>query len=59
MQLLIQGMISSENSHYSAVKSVHGDQQVNLNDYGIYEDGPAGNLESNYNITVPQRFTTE
>ena len=39
-------MISRENSHYSAVRSVHGDKQVNWNDYGIDEDGPAGNLES-------------
>ena len=46
VHLWIQGMISRENSHYSAVRSVHGDKQVKRNDCGIDEDGPAECLES-------------
>ncbi|CAB3995636.1 Hypothetical predicted protein [Paramuricea clavata] len=59
MQLWVQGMISSRNSHYSAVRSVQDDLQVNWNDYGIDEDEPAANVEPNYNITVPSRNKNE
>ena len=54
MQLWVQRMISRRNSHYSAVRSVQDDLQVNWDDYGIDEDGPAANVEPNYNITVPE-----
>ena len=53
-QLWVQGMISHRNSEYSAVRSVQDGLQVNWDDYGIDEDGPAANLESNYKITVPE-----
>jgi hypothetical protein len=53
-QLWVQGMISNRNSHYSAVRSVQDDLQVNWDEYGIDEEGPAADVQSNYTITVPE-----
>ena len=54
MQVWVQGMITTQNSNYSAVRSVQDNLQINWNDYGIDEVGPAADVESNYSVAVPE-----
>ena len=53
-QLWIQGMVNSRGSGYSAVNSVQSGTHVNWSDYGMDEDGPVPELQSNYNVQVPE-----
>ena len=54
MQVWVQGMITTQNSNYSAARSVQDNLQINWNDYGIDEEGPAADVESNYSVAVPE-----
>lgn len=53
-QLWVQGMISSRDTNYSAVASVQSGLQINWDEYGIDEDGPVPDLQSDHSIGVPQ-----
>ena len=53
-QLWVQGMITSQNTIYSAVASVHDNEEINWDEYGIDEDGPVAELQSTYSVTVPE-----
>ena len=53
-QLWVQGMITSQNANYSAVASVHDNEEINWDEYGIDEDGPVADLQSIYSVTVPE-----
>ena len=43
-QLWVQGMLTSQNTNYSAVASVQDNEEINWNEYGIDEDGPVADL---------------
>lgn len=47
-------MITSQNTNYSAVVSVHDNEEINWDEYGIDEDGPVAELQSTYSVTVPE-----
>ena len=53
-QLWIQGMVDCINSNLTAVTSIQSGAQVNWDDYGIDEDGPVPESQSDYNVTVPE-----
>ncbi len=53
-QLWVQGMITSRNTTYSAVTSVQSGLQINWDEYGIDEDGPVADSQSDYIVTVPE-----
>ena len=52
-QLWVQGMLNSANSGYTAAQSVFNGDQINWNEYGIDEDGPVPEEQTNYAVEVP------
>ena len=52
-QLWVQGMLNSANAGYTAVQSILNDNQINWNEYGIDEDGPVPEEQTNYAVEVP------
>ena len=58
-QLWIQGMLHFRNSGYKAVTDVTASKAVNLfNHYGIDEEGPVPDMQSDYAVSVPDTITT-
>ncbi|CAH3140857.1 unnamed protein product, partial [Pocillopora meandrina] len=58
-QLWIQGMLHFRNSRYKAVTDVTARKTVNLfNHYGIDEEGPVPDMQSDYAVSVPDTITT-
>ena len=58
-QLWIQGMLHFRNSGYKAVTDVTVRKTVNLfNHYGIDEEGPVPDMQSDYAVSVPDSITT-
>lgn len=52
-QLWIQGMVDPSNSSYTAVASVQNGAGVNWDNYGVDENGPVPELQTDYCVTVP------
>ena len=53
-QLWIDGMLRIRNHVHSAVQNVlQGNDQPDLLNYGIYEEGPVPGLQTNNNVVVP------
>ena len=53
-QLWIDGMLRMRNHVHSAVQNVlQGNDQPDLLNYGIYEEGPVPGLQTNNNVVVP------
>lgn len=53
-QLWVRGMISLRNSGYSAVSTVVQGQAIDLEQYGIDEEGPLTDIEEDYGVIVPE-----
>ena len=56
-QLWIQGMLHFRNSGYQAVTDVTISKAVNFDHYGIDEEGPVHDLQSDYAVLVPDTIT--
>ncbi|XP_046863176.1 LOW QUALITY PROTEIN: uncharacterized protein LOC124456911 [Xenia sp. Carnegie-2017] len=52
-QLWVQGIVANQNSDFSAVTSIRDGLQIDWNEYGVEEDGPVLELQSNYCVRVP------
>ena len=52
-QMWIQGMLNFRNSEYQAVADVTAVGAGNLDHYGIDEEGPVPDLQSDYAVNVP------
>lgn len=52
-QLWVQGIVANQNSDFSAVTSIRDGLQIDWNEYGVEEDGPVSELQSNYRVRVP------
>ena len=52
-QLWIQGMLNSANSGHTATQSVLNDNRINWDEYGIDEDGPVPQDQTDYIVEVP------
>ncbi|XP_073229075.1 uncharacterized protein [Porites lutea] len=57
-QLWIQGMLNSRNSGYQVVTDVTAREAVNFDHYGIDEEGPVPDVQSDYAVSVPDTITT-
>ncbi|CAH3153338.1 unnamed protein product [Porites lobata] len=57
-QLWIQGMLNSRNSGYQVVTDVTATEAVNFDHYGIDEQGPVPDVQSDYAVSVPDTITT-
>lgn len=52
-QLWVQGMLRSANSGHTATVSVLNNDQIDWTEYGIDEDGPVPDEQTNYAVNVP------
>ena len=57
-QLWIQGILNSRNSGYQVVTDVTATEAVNFDHYGIDEQGPVPDVQSDYAVSVPDTITT-
>ena len=58
-QLWIQGILHFRNSGYKAMTDVTTSKAVNFfNHYGIDEEGPVPDMQSDYAVSVPDTITT-
>lgn len=57
-QLWIQGMLNFRNSGYQAVTDVTAREGVNFDHYGIDEEGPVPDVQSDYAVSIPDTIIT-
>ena len=51
-------MLNSRNSGYQVVTDVTAREAVNFDHYGIDEEGPVPDVQSDYAVSVPDTITT-